>query len=86
MSTTPCGQEVERNEPKQKRQGTAADLAGAGRGTRRRRESPERIGLGFRPRARESEEGAAEPGRASSVKPPRWTDWWARAVSPSFYF
>jgi hypothetical protein len=41
MSMKPCGQEVERNESKQKRQGTAADLAGARRGTRRRRESPE---------------------------------------------
>jgi hypothetical protein len=37
----PRDQEVERNEPKQKRQKAAADLAGAGRGARRRRESPE---------------------------------------------
>jgi hypothetical protein len=33
------------------------ELAGAGRGTRRRCESPERVGLGFRSRARESEGG-----------------------------
>jgi hypothetical protein len=46
-----------------------------------------RIGLGFdRERERESEEGAAEPGRAGSVKPPWWTDRWARAVSPFFLF
>jgi hypothetical protein len=62
------------------------ELAGAGRGTRRRCESPEEIGLGFRPRARESEGWAAEPGRADSVKPLRWTDRWAWAVSPFFIF
>jgi hypothetical protein len=53
------------------------ELAGAGRGTRRRRELPEELGLGFRPRARESEGWAAEPGRAGSVKPLWWTDRWA---------
>jgi hypothetical protein len=31
MSTKPCGQEVERNEPKQKHQRAAADLAGVRR-------------------------------------------------------
>jgi hypothetical protein len=62
------------------------ELAGAGRGMRRRRESPEEIGLGFRPRARESEGWADEPGRAGSVKPLWWTDQWARAVSPFFIF
>jgi hypothetical protein len=62
------------------------ELAGARRGTRRRRESPKEIGLGFRPRARESEGWAAEPGRASSVKPLRWTDRWAQAISPCFIF
>jgi ribosomal protein S27AE len=61
------------------------ELAGAGRGMRRRRESPEEIGLGFRPRARESEGWAAEPGRAGSVKPLWWTDRWARAVSPFLF-
>jgi hypothetical protein len=60
------------------------ELVGAGRGTRRRRESPEKIGLGFRPRARESG-GAAELGRAGSVKPPWWTDRWAQAVSPFLF-
>jgi hypothetical protein len=62
------------------------ELTGAGRGTRRQRESPEEIGLGFRPRARESEGWAAEPGRAGSVEPLRWTNRWARAVSPFFIF
>jgi hypothetical protein len=37
----PRDQEVKRNDPKQKRQKAAADLAGAGRGARERRESPE---------------------------------------------
>jgi hypothetical protein len=64
----------------------SSELAGAGRGARRRRESPEADRVRVRPRARESEEGAAEPGQASSVKPPWWTDRWARAVSPFFYF
>jgi hypothetical protein len=57
MPTKPRGPKVERNEAKRECQRAATDLAGAGRGARRRRESPERVGLGFQPRERESEGG-----------------------------
>jgi hypothetical protein len=77
---------MSRSRGARERRRISPELVGAGRGTRRRRESLEVIGLGFRPWARESEGWAAEPDRAGSVKPLRWTDRWARAVSPFFYF
>jgi hypothetical protein len=57
----PRGQDEERNEAKQRRQGAAADLAGAHRSRARSasatRIARERIGLGFQPRGGESEGG-----------------------------
>jgi hypothetical protein len=75
-----------RSRSARRRRQISPELIGARRGVHRRRESPEADRVRVRPRARESEEGAAEPGRAGSVKPPWWTDRWAQAVSPFFIF
>jgi hypothetical protein len=59
-----------RSRSARERRRISPELAEAGRGTRRRRESLERVGLGFRPRERESEGGRlsrAEPVRSSHL-------------------
>jgi hypothetical protein len=79
----PHGQEEERDEAEQRRHRAAADLAGVGRGARRRLGSPGE-GLGLEPTERGESEGAAGWAEPVWSSPLEATDRWAQAVSQPF--